>query len=111
MAEEQQIEGKSLLVTGGAGFIGSHFIRFLLKKYRNIKIINLDKLTYALASRLDMLDKCICLGCSHACCWEQLTSVRSKRQRDDRHTDRRVGLLIEAIRERGEIDHVYVGFG
>lgn len=38
---------KRYLVTGGAGFIGSNFIHFLLKKYPDIEIINLDKLTYA----------------------------------------------------------------
>lgn len=38
---------KVYLVTGGAGFIGSNFIYFLLKKYDDIKIINVDKLTYA----------------------------------------------------------------
>jgi len=38
---------KSLLVTGGAGFIGSNFIRFMLRKYPEYNIINLDKLTYA----------------------------------------------------------------
>jgi len=36
-----------LLVTGGAGFIGSNFILYWLKKYPQDKIINLDKLTYA----------------------------------------------------------------
>ncbi len=36
-----------LLVTGGAGFIGSNFIRYWLKKHPKDKIINLDKLTYA----------------------------------------------------------------
>jgi len=36
-----------LLVTGGAGFIGSNFIRYWLKKYPADKIVNLDKLTYA----------------------------------------------------------------
>jgi dTDP-glucose 4,6-dehydratase len=36
-----------VLVTGGAGFIGSHFIRYLLKKYDDIHVVNLDKLTYA----------------------------------------------------------------
>lgn len=35
-----------LLITGGCGFIGSNFIRYMLKKYRSYKIINLDKLTY-----------------------------------------------------------------
>jgi len=36
-----------LLVTGGAGFIGSNFIRYIIKKYPQYKIINLDKLAYA----------------------------------------------------------------
>ncbi len=36
-----------LLVTGGAGFIGSHFIRQILRKYPTYSVVNLDKLTYA----------------------------------------------------------------
>ena len=36
-----------LLVTGGAGFIGSHFVRYMLERYPDYRIINLDKLTYA----------------------------------------------------------------
>lgn len=36
-----------LLVTGGAGFIGSNFIRYMLNKYPDYEIVNLDKLTYA----------------------------------------------------------------
>jgi dTDP-glucose 4,6-dehydratase len=36
-----------ILVTGGAGFIGSNFIRYWLKNHPNDKLINLDKLTYA----------------------------------------------------------------
>ncbi len=38
---------KNMLVTGGAGFIGSNFIRFMLAKEPEIRIINLDLLTYA----------------------------------------------------------------
>lgn len=38
---------KTYLVTGGAGFIGSNYIIYMLEKYPDIKIINLDKLTYA----------------------------------------------------------------
>ncbi len=38
---------KSILVTGGAGFIGSHVVRLLTTKYKDYKIINFDKLTYA----------------------------------------------------------------
>ncbi len=38
---------KTILVTGGCGFIGSNFIRHMLKKRRDVSIINLDKLTYA----------------------------------------------------------------
>ncbi|RLF55966.1 MAG: dTDP-glucose 4,6-dehydratase [Thermoplasmata archaeon] len=37
----------NIMVTGGAGFIGSNFIRFLLDSYDDIQIINYDKLTYA----------------------------------------------------------------
>lgn len=38
---------KKILVTGGAGFIGSHVVRLLVKKYPQYKIVNLDALTYA----------------------------------------------------------------
>ncbi|MDA0194349.1 MAG: dTDP-glucose 4,6-dehydratase [Bacteroidetes bacterium] len=38
---------KTILITGGAGFIGSHVIRLFVNKYPNYRIINLDKLTYA----------------------------------------------------------------
>ena len=38
---------KNVLVTGGAGFIGSNFIRLLLNKEPEVNIINLDLLTYA----------------------------------------------------------------
>lgn len=36
-----------ILVTGGAGFIGSNFVRMMLQKYKDIELINIDKLTYA----------------------------------------------------------------
>jgi dTDP-glucose 4,6-dehydratase len=38
---------KRLLVTGGAGFIGSNFVKYILEKYGDIEVVNLDKLTYA----------------------------------------------------------------
>jgi dTDP-glucose 4,6-dehydratase len=37
----------NLLVTGGAGFIGSNFVRYILDKYPEYRVVNLDKLTYA----------------------------------------------------------------
>ena len=38
---------KAILITGGAGFIGSHVVRLFVNKYPDYKIINVDKLTYA----------------------------------------------------------------
>ena len=38
---------KSILITGGAGFIGSHVVRLFVNKYPEYRVINLDKLTYA----------------------------------------------------------------
>lgn len=38
---------KTILVSGGAGFIGSNFVKFMLKKYPDYRIINIDALTYA----------------------------------------------------------------
>ena len=46
---------KNILITGGAGFIGSHLVKHFVKKYKNYNIINLDNLTYA--SNLSFLDE------------------------------------------------------
>ena len=42
-----KFRSKNLLVTGGSGFIGSNFINYILNKYRDTNIINIDLLTYA----------------------------------------------------------------
>ena len=38
---------RTIVITGGAGFIGSHVVRLFVNKYPEYHIINLDKLTYA----------------------------------------------------------------
>jgi len=50
---------KNILITGGAGFIGSHVVRLFVNKYPHYKIVNLDKLTYAgnLANLKDVEEK------------------------------------------------------
>lgn len=50
---------RNILITGGAGFIGSHVVRLFVNKYPDYRIINLDKLTYAgnLANLRDIEDK------------------------------------------------------
>ena len=49
---------RTILITGGAGFIGSHVVRLFVNKYPDYRIINLDKLTYAgnLANLRDIED-------------------------------------------------------
>lgn len=61
---------KSVLVTGGAGFIGSHFVKHLLNKHPDIKITVLDKLTYAgnkenlreVIERIDFIQGDVCIA-------------------------------------------------
>ena len=77
---------RTYLVTGGAGFIGSNFIHYMLKKYKDIFIINLDKLTYA----------------------GNLTNLKSI-EKDDRYTfvkgDIRDIVLVESLFDQYEIDY------
>ena len=49
---------RNIIITGGAGFIGSHVVRLFVNKYPDYNIINLDKLTYAgnLANLKDVED-------------------------------------------------------
>ena len=50
---------KTYLVTGCAGFIGSNFVHYMLEKYQDIRLVNLDKLTYA--GNLENLEDINCL--------------------------------------------------
>src|SRR6478752_307830 len=52
-------DSKIILITGGAGFIGSHLVRLMVNKYPHYKIVNLDALTYAgnLENLQDVKDK------------------------------------------------------
>ena len=58
-ANTQDLSPRVILVTGGCGFIGSNFIRYILQKHHSWTVINLDKLTYAgnLANLTDIEDR------------------------------------------------------
>lgn len=56
MEGEFEKMSKTILITGGAGFIGSNFVPYFATKYLEYKVINLDKLTYA--GNLDNLKEC-----------------------------------------------------
>ena len=47
MEKQEGVVKMKLLITGGAGFIGSNFVRHVLNKYPKYKVVNIDKLTYA----------------------------------------------------------------
>jgi len=53
--QEGDYTPKNILITGGAGFIGSHVVMLLVKKYPNCKIVNFDRLDYC--SCIDNLDE------------------------------------------------------
>ena len=54
-----KMSSMNILITGGAGFIGSHVVRLFVEKYPHYKIVNFDKLTYAgnLANVADIADR------------------------------------------------------
>ena len=78
---------KTYLVTGGAGFIGSNFVIYMLNKYRDVKIINVDSLTYA--GNL-----------------ENLTSVENDPNYSFVQADIRDHDAIQKIFDENEIDYV-----
>ena len=47
ISDEEEFRMKKYLITGCAGFIGSNFVYYMLNKYDDILLVNLDKLTYA----------------------------------------------------------------
>lgn len=74
-----------IVITGGAGFIGSHVVRLFVHKYPDYKIVNLDKLTYAgnLANLTDIEDKPNYLFVKGDICDESLVKELFKEQKVD----------------------------
>jgi len=89
----------NILVTGGAGFIGSNFVRMVLSEHPDCQVVNLDKLTYAgnLESLADVLD-----NSRHGSCTGTSATGRSWR-RSQRLPDRRHHQLCRR-ESRGSLD-------
>ena len=84
---------KNILVTGGAGFIGSNFVRYMLNKHKDYKIINLDLLTYAgNIKSLDDIKDNITRSCNN------INNIRCKYVQE-----KSVSLLEDDIRNEGEM--------
>ena len=56
---------RNIVITGGAGFIGSHVVRLFVNKYPEYHIINIDKLTYA--GNLANLKETVCKPSTSRC--------------------------------------------
>ncbi|WP_024833342.1 dTDP-glucose 4,6-dehydratase [Ruminiclostridium josui] len=99
---------KTYLITGGAGFIGSNYIRYMLKSHKDIYIINVDKLTYA--GNLDNLTGALIndtnykFYCCDICDKEKIERIFSKHKIDyvinfaaESHVDRSMTNTKEFI--------------
>ncbi|HBC87469.1 MAG TPA: dTDP-glucose 4,6-dehydratase [Lentisphaeria bacterium] len=78
---------KTILVTGGAGFIGANFVRMILSERKNIKVVNLDALTYA--GNL-----------------ENLSGFMENKNHDFVHGDIRSHELVEKLLKEHKIDGI-----
>ncbi|WP_129674853.1 dTDP-glucose 4,6-dehydratase [Candidatus Chloroploca sp. Khr17] len=74
---------RNLLVTGGAGFIGSNFVHYMLEKYSDYRIIVFDKLTYA--GRLENLARAEAFGSRYAFVQGDICDLAAVRQVVQQH--------------------------
>ena len=91
---------KHILITGGAGFIGSHVVRLFVRKYPDYRIVNFDKLTYAgNLENLSDVEQCpnYCFVKGDICDSEQVEAVMRQHAIDglihlaaDSHVDRSI---------------------
>lgn len=93
---------KTIMVTGGAGFIGSHVVRLLVKKYPDVRVVNVDALTYAgnLANVAEVSDRPnYAFRHANVCDFEQMCRI----MRED-HIDGIIHLAAESHVDRSIAD-------
>ena len=94
------LEGKTVLVTGAAGFIGSNLVKRLLKDINNIKVIGIDSITdyYDVNIKYERLKEIEVLGCD----WQfYQTSIADRTSLENIFTENKISVVVNLAAQAG----------
>lgn len=94
------LEGKTVLVTGAAGFIGSNLVKRLFKDINNIKVIGIDSITdyYDVNIKYERLKEIEALGCD----WQfYQTSIADRTSLENIFTENKISVVVNLAAQAG----------